>query len=689
VATYNLNLTVTSSSVAAFQFDLTYDPTVFTLAANPVVLTNLTTTAGKQLQCNLAVSTTDIRCIISGLNDNAIPSGVVAQIFLTTANPATATPPTLVNPVFSDPTGTQLEAPVAGLALAASTTSTWAPTVEDGVLLQQTFGERLAVDSSGNVYATGYTLGALDGQTQHGTQDFFLTQYNSSESRRWTIQDGVASVATSGLGIALDTLDNVYAVGNTAGALDGPTLHGSQDFFLTQYNSTGTRQWTIQDGATGVNTNGQSVATDSANNVYVTGGTNGALDGQILHGTQDFYLTKYSSAGSRQWTVQDGVAAAVTQSFGVAVDSSGNVYVAGYTQSALDGQALHGTEDFFLTKYSSAGARLWTIQDGVTSVVTQAYGIAIDSNSNVYVTGLTHGALDGQTLHGNQDFFLTQYNSAGAKQWTIQDGTATANAQGLSLVADSLGAVYVTGNTTGALDNQTLHGSQDSFLTKYTTAGVRQWTIQDGVPGVVTGGTGVAVDPSNNVYGTGYTFGGIDGQPMYGLADFFLDFTSVAYVPGTFNISGTIVGSGGVGDTVTLSGAATATTTANSSGIYSFLGLNPGSYTVTPTSTGPITPTSQAVSVTNANATANFSSHYVTLSWTASTSSGVTAYDVFRGGQSGGPYAPIGSVSGTSVTFNDTAVTSGATYYYVVTAVGSGGQQSAYSNQASGTIPTP
>jgi carboxypeptidase family protein len=77
----------------------------------------------------------------------------------------------------------------------------------------------------------------------------------------------------------------------------------------------------------------------------------------------------------------------------------------------------------------------------------------------------------------------------------------------------------------------------------------------------------------------------------------------------TYTITGTISGAGGSGATVKLTGAATATATANSSGVYTFSGVANGSYTVTPTKTGYVfTPASQAVTVSGANATANFSS---------------------------------------------------------------------------------
>lgn len=82
--------------------------------------------------------------------------------------------------------------------------------------------------------------------------------------------------------------------------------------------------------------------------------------------------------------------------------------------------------------------------------------------------------------------------------------------------------------------------------------------------------------------------------------------------------------------------------------------------------------------------------HYVSLSWTASTTSGVT-YNVFRSSSTGGPYTLLTTTVATRVsgtTFNDTSVTPGLKYYYVVTAVDGSGNQSVNSNEASVTVPS-
>jgi hypothetical protein len=81
--------------------------------------------------------------------------------------------------------------------------------------------------------------------------------------------------------------------------------------------------------------------------------------------------------------------------------------------------------------------------------------------------------------------------------------------------------------------------------------------------------------------------------------------------------------------------------------------------------------------------------HSVTLTWTATTSI-VAGYNIYRGTTEGGPYTLIlNSALVPATTFRDTDVVAGHTYYYVVSAVGPGGDESVYSNQASATIPSP
>lgn len=81
--------------------------------------------------------------------------------------------------------------------------------------------------------------------------------------------------------------------------------------------------------------------------------------------------------------------------------------------------------------------------------------------------------------------------------------------------------------------------------------------------------------------------------------------------------------------------------------------------------------------------------HSVSVTWNASTTSGLAGYNVYRGTVSGGPYSRITSTPTTALQFTDNAVTAGQTYFYVVTAVSGSGVESVTSNEMKVTVPTP
>jgi hypothetical protein len=151
---------------------------------------------------------------------------------------------------------------------------------------------------------------------------------------------------------------------------------------------------------------------------------------------------------------------------------------------------------------------------------------------------------------------------------------------------------------------------------------------------------------------------------------------------------------------VTISGVSTSGTGLSVSGSLSGTVLNPAqtvslNVDFTPTAAGSVagsvsvssnatnSPTTIAVSGTGVAAT----SYSVLLSWSASASSGVTGYNVYRGTTSGGPYSKIDSSPLSGLSYTDTTVQAGVEYYYVVTSLNSDGSESGYSTQASASIP--
>ena len=373
------------------------------------------------------------------------------------------------------------------------------------------YGQGVSVDSSGNSYVAGYTKGEFGGQTNSGSEDAFLTKYNSSGAEQWTRIWGSA-LGNYGSGTSVDSSGNIYVTGYTSGAFGGQTNAGGSGIFLVKYNSSGIKQWTRIWGSA-LGDYGRGVSVDSAGNCYVTGGTDGGFGGQTNAGLSDIFLTKYNSSGAEQWTRIWG-SVSWDSGNGVSIDSAGNCYVAGGTSGAFDNQTNTGSRDAFLTKYSSSGIKQWTRIWGSDS---WSYGssVSVDSSGNAYVTGYTIGAFDGQTNSGNGDAFLTKYNSTGAKQWTrIWSSVSVEVGNGVSV--DSAGNSYVTGNVG---DNDAT--DEDVFLTKYNSSGTKQWiriwgsTLNDS-------GRGVSVDPAGNCYVTGYTKGAFDGQTNAGRAGIFL-----------------------------------------------------------------------------------------------------------------------------------------------------------------------
>jgi uncharacterized delta-60 repeat protein len=391
----------------------------------------------------------------------------------------------------------------------------WAVTIQ-GVIAVGTgsddTGRGIATDNAGNVYVAGITDGTLPGSpvTNQGAYDLFLVKYNSTGDNVWTRQMGSANNDTVS-GVAVDSGGNIYVAGRTGDTLPGSptTYQGGNDIFLVKYNTTGDNVWTRQMGSPDSDTV-SGVAVDSEGNIYVAGFTGGTLPGSpTTHrgGGFDLFLVKYNSTGDNVWTRQMGSPNSDTVS-GVAADSEGNIYVAGYTLGTLPGSPTknQGGSDLFLVKYNSTGDSVWTRQMGSPFNDTVS-GVAVDT-TGIYVAGYTSSTLPGSptTNQGSDDLFLVKYNSAGDNAWTRQFGTSDID-DAMAVVVDSGGNIYMAGFTLGTLPGSptTNQGGSDLFLVKYNSAGDNVWTRQKGSPDAddADNAMAVAVDTAGNVYVTG------------------------------------------------------------------------------------------------------------------------------------------------------------------------------------------
>ena len=260
------------------------------------------------------------------------------------------------------------------------------------------------------------------------------------------------------------------------------------------------------------------VAIDGAGNVYVVGTIQeGALPGQTGLGDLDAYLRKYDGQGNEVWTRQFGTQSE-DHATGVGVDGAGNLYVVGLTRGALPGQTSLGDVgyDAYLRKYDSGGNELWTRQFG-TPQSDHASDVAVDGGGNVYVVGITFDdSLSGQADLGEGDVYLRKYDSDGNKLWTRQSGSRDLDmANGVAI--DGAGNVYVVGEQ-GGIPGRPGVGESDAYLRKHDGDGNELWTRQFGSQSGPSASR-VAVDAEGNVYVVGSASGSLPGQTHLGKSD--------------------------------------------------------------------------------------------------------------------------------------------------------------------------
>ena len=363
--------------------------------------------------------------------------------------------------------------------------------------------EGIAVDASGNAYVTGQTRSTNFPTSSpiqaalSGTAMAFVTKIDSTGSSLVYSTYLGGSGFEYGNSIALDSIGAAYVTGSTNSAdfpLVSPiyaTLAGNYDAFITKINAAG-GAWDYSTFIGGDQSdNGYGIAVDSTGAAYVTGWTGSTnfptvspSQGTYAGGANDCFVTKINAAGNSLTysTYLGGSADDLSQS--IAVDSTGSVYVTGTTYSIdfptaspIQG-TLSGNADAFITKMDSVGSLTYSTYLG-GSGADQAYGIALDSSGNTYVTGYTD-SLDFpivypiQGIHGGgtYDVFATRINAAGDSLGfsTYLGGSNWDQAYAIAL--DGSGNAYITGYASSTNFptfypiQGTYGGSTDGFVAK-------------------------------------------------------------------------------------------------------------------------------------------------------------------------------------------------------------------------------
>ena len=128
-----------------------------------------------------------------------------------------------------------------------------------------------------------------------------------------------------------------------------------------------------------------------------------------------------SSSHQSEWTRILGTSGSDVVN-AITTGNDGSIYIAGSTEGDLDGQTHNGSNDAFISKYDSDGTREWTRILG-TSGSDVVHAITTGNDGSIYITGYTAGDLDGQTNNSSNDnyfndAFISKYSSDGTKEWT-------------------------------------------------------------------------------------------------------------------------------------------------------------------------------------------------------------------------------------------------------------------------------
>jgi hypothetical protein len=377
----------------------------------------------------------------------------------------------------------------------------------------------LGADATG-VYVFGDVGGALPGQSfAGGPGDVYLRKYDFTGNELWTREFGTEGGDFSMLGpVGIDG-SALYVGGETNGALVPGVLNaGDYDFFVRRYDTNGTVIWTDQFGGSDYEQI-DGIATYRGK-VFVAGFTLSALSGQASGGSWDGLVRAYDSDGNPLWTRQFGGNSSSEDFHGVAADSTG-VYAVG---SVGPGPDFNGSVDVLVVKYDFAGNLVWVRQFGTQGGKDDhADGVAT-RRGQIYVVGYTEGALPGQVSAGGADVFVRKYDANGNVVWTRQFGTPGNDSASRRRVTTTGQGVYVAGTVAAdqALPSQTSAGGRDAFVRQYSDNGDELWTLQFGTSGDDRAFP-VAVGENDDVYvGGGITFAAFPGFTNAGGTDAYL-----------------------------------------------------------------------------------------------------------------------------------------------------------------------
>lgn len=276
----------------------------------------------------------------------------------------------------------------------------------------------------------------------------------------------------------------------------------------------------------------EEVATDSDGNSVITGKTQsvnglatpGAYDTSYGGGGTDAFLAKINSSGTLSWSTYFG-GPGVEIAYAVSYDKSGNTYMGGYTGSltniatagAYQTTYGGGVNDGFLAKFDPNGQILWSTYFGGPGT-EWIVSLCTDNSNNVYITGWTEskigistpGAYQAVYIGRPMDCFIAKFDSNGALIFSTYFG-AVGEDRPHDIHIDNQGNIILDGSTQGKIGlstsgayQDTMGGTVDAFLSKWTPEGQLTWSTYYGGK-AEDRARELTIDANDNIYMTGFT----------------------------------------------------------------------------------------------------------------------------------------------------------------------------------------
>lgn len=269
----------------------------------------------------------------------------------------------------------------------------------------------IAVDKFGNVYVTGQS------EQVNGWDDWLTVKYDSSGIFQWAkYYNGPTNNEDVATSIVLDDSCNVYVGGDRRGASSFETT-------VIKYSSNGTQQWIAINSMSNRNYFGNCLTIDKFQNIYIAGD-------ERISGNGNYYVIKYSSNGVQQWLSRYTTPTSSNDPFAIAIDSNLNVLVTGYSYE-------NNNRGYCTVKYNNSGVQQWVqIYNGVGNSYDEVHGICVDTQGNIYITGIS--------INTENDFVTIKYSSNGVQQWIMSK-----QGGGVSIAVDKNFNVFVSGSSLG------------------------------------------------------------------------------------------------------------------------------------------------------------------------------------------------------------------------------------------------